>query len=833
MIMLAGLGGGAAMTALSGARRADTAMPRFLEFSRPTTGAVFFGDSPFTPPPVSGAAADSVSPPPYTSGVLSLPQVADYYRVLYLFTSTDREQPGAVNTFGFVDSTATRAADRPLVVSGRLPDPGAPLEASVNQLAASKLHLHVGSTIQVRSYSAAQLQSGSIPGGVDSGLSDPSGPSYELRVTGIVRFPTDVNAIIPLAAKQDVLYEGQQNAYLTPAFVQVLAQDLGIPVEQVSGMNVFNVRLRHGAADWKPFVKAAQQLTANSGVPAQFEAGDSLGIETAARSAERGIHVETIALLLFGALAALVTVLLVGQTLIWQLRADDDDRAVLRCLGATRLQLTEAAMIRPAVVAVGGALLALAVAATASQLTPFGLAREAEIRPGLEFNSALLLGSAAVFAVIVVTSAAIPAWLVSRSARTGTGAVATATRARLLARLWAAGFIPVSTVVGVRYAFGSGKARRTAPELTALLGAVAAVAGLVAALTFGASLDHLIRTPSQQGWNWDVLVGNPNDSSDAVAQGGSMLAANQLVGAYSTMGELGSVDVDGITVPQILAIDQLKGSVHPPILEGRGPSAPDEIALATHTLNVLHKQIGQTAEGTGPDGKAHTFTIVGRMVAPSVGDVLTNSLGDGGWIDASFVHQQWRSPTNPSGTPPSGTDVLNVFAVKLAPGASMPAAVDSLRKDFGPTVLQQLPAQDAVNLKSVSGLPFVLAALVGLIGAVTLGHALVSSVRRHRRDLAVLKSLGFVRRQVSATVASDATTFALVALALGIPLGLAGGRWAWTAVASGIYSVSPPIIPLAAVAAIVPATLLVSNAVAAWPARAAGRLDAALAMRSE
>jgi ABC-type lipoprotein release transport system permease subunit len=57
-------------------------------------------------------------------------------------------------------------------------------------------------------------------------------------------------------------------------------------------------------------------------------------------------------------------------------------------------------------------------------------------------------------------------------------------------------------------------------------------------------------------------------------------------------------------------------------------------------------------------------------------------------------------------------------------------------------------------------------------------HTLVTSVRR-RRDLAMLKTLGFVRGQVVAAMVWQATTFAVVALALGRPLGLAAGRWPW------------------------------------------------------
>ncbi len=121
--------------------------------------------------------------------------------------------------------------------------------------------------------------------------------------------------------------------------------------------------------------------------------------------------------------------------------------------------------------------------------------------------------------------------------------------------------------------------------------------------------------------------------------------------------------------------------------------------------------------------------------------------------------------------------------MRYAPGVSPGAAFASLQRDFGDTVLQQLPAQDVINLQSVDGLPTLLAALVVLLGAMTLGNTLVTSVRRHRRDLAILKTVGFVRRQVAAVVVWQATSFALLALLVGLPLGIAGGRWAWELVA--------------------------------------------------
>ena len=151
-----------------------------------------------------------------------------------------------------------------------------------------------------------------------------------------------------------------------------------------------------------------------------------------------------------------------------------------------------------------------------------------------------------------------------------------------------------------------------------------------------------------------------------------------------------------------------------------------------------------------------------------------------------------QSQQQSTSTPPT---VFNIFAVRYKAGVSRAAAFASLQRSFGRTVLKQLPAEDVVNLQSVDGLPLLLAGLIALLGVMTLANTLVISVRRRRRDLAILKTIGFLRSQVAAVVAWQATSFALLALLLGLPLGIAGGRWAWSAVASGIGSASPAIVP--------------------------------------
>ena len=100
-----------------------------------------------------------------------------------------------------------------------------------------------------------------------------------------------------------------------------------------------------------------------------------------------------------------------------------------------------------------------------------------------------------------------------------------------------------------------------------------------------------------------------------------------------------------------------------------------------------------------------------------------------------------------------------------------------------------------------------------------------------RRDLAVLKTIGFTQRQLAATVTWQATIAAIIGIAAGGPLGIILGRWLWTLFARQIYAVPEPTVPAASVALLALGTLLLVNLVAALPGRAAARTPAALAQR--
>ena len=119
----------------------------------------------------------------------------------------------------------------------------------------------------------------------------------------------------------------------------------------------------------------------------------------------------------------------------------------------------------------------------------------------------------------------------------------------------------------------------------------------------------------------------------------------------------------------------------------------------------------------------------------------------------------------------------------------------------------------------------VASAIAGLL------HVLVASVRRRRRDLAVLKTIGFSSRQVSAVVAWQASTLMIVALLIGLPLGVLAGRWTWTAFAHSIGVPAYPVVPALVLAATFFGALIVANVIAAGPGWIAARTRPAVVLR--
>jgi hypothetical protein len=73
----------------------------------------------------------------------------------------------------------------------------------------------------------------------------------------------------------------------------------------------------------------------------------------------------------------------------------------------------------------------------------------------------------------------------------------------------------------------------------------------------------------------------------------------------------------------------------------------------------------------------------------------------------------------------------------------------------------------------------------------------------------------------------------LIALAIGLPVGIVGGRWTWSLFADQLGIAASPSVAATAVLLTIPATILLANAIAVISGGAAVRISPAIALRAE
>ena len=107
-------------------------------------------------------------------------------------------------------------------------------------------------------------------------------------------------------------------------------------------------------------------------------------------------------------------------------------------------------------------------------------------------------------------------------------------------------------------------------------------------------------------------------------------------------------------------------------------------------------------------------------------------------------------------------------------------------------VVSALRPAEIANYRTARSTPAALAAVLAAAAISALGLTLIASVRRRRREFALLKTLGFTQRQLAATVAWQSSVPAIIGVIFGLPLGIAIGRWLWTLFAWGISAIPRP-----------------------------------------
>ena len=377
----------------------------------------------------------------------------------------------------------------------------------------------------------------------------------------------------------------------------------------------------------------------------------------------------------------------------------------------------------------------------------------------------------------------------------------------------------------------------------ALVGAATAVTAVTAVAVFGASLAGLITHPERYGWNWNVLIqaegGYGNWSETAMNR---LVDGQPAVAGWSSFG-FGQLPVDGTVLP-VLGLQRNQGSVEPPTISGHPVSGDDQIELGTVTLRALGKHVGDTVL-VGDAPYRRRLTIVGTVTLPSFGVALTDhvSLGRGAMVsERALLGFAGVTSENPPSETEAAQQLPSAAAIDLVPGTSaaqrarLVRHITSANPDGTPGGTYELGqhlAAAVVNASKMGAQPLTLA--LGLTAAAVLSLALTvfASVRRRRREYALLKTLGLSRGQVRAVVAWQTSTILLVAAIVGVPLGIAAGRLAWVSFANSLGVVPATETPMLALLLGFLALLVAGNLLAAVPGAVAARTSTADVLRAE
>jgi len=768
-----GIAGGAATAAAAGARRTASAYPRFVEVYE--ADHVIFGGLGEDDP-------DEIARMQREIAALPMVERATFSQfVTFSYLLPNGAEVSFPETLATGDASGTALPAK--ILRGRMFDRDSPVEAVVDFISAERFDLDVGDTVTML-------------------LFDPE--TFELTV----RRPVTIVGVVVVPGTMPAV--GQTpfaGIAVSPGFIRDNAANIP-PNEDAPA-----VRLVGGVEQIPELLAAVNRIAPDVDVP--------FTLPRHAAGVQKTLRFDVAALWILTALLGVSTFFILGQAIGRQVQAEAGGHSSLRAVGMGRGQFVGVDLLRA--LAVGGVASAVSggVALAASPLTPRGLARVVEPDPGFYADWTIIgIGAAATLFVPIFLSV-VPA---IRAARHRAERVTQPSR---IATALAVGGAGPSVVAGTRLALEPGRGSRSVPVGATIGGIALALAAFTAAGSFTDSLHVLISRPELSGFGWDMYGGSGDSVADA-----QVLAADPDVETFS----IGGYDNITIAGRQLIPLVYEPGSgIGPTILEGRAPAQDDEISLGSTLMRSLGLGIGDTVM-IGPseqpkmkkDGiPAQPYTIVGRTVVPPV-FFLQVGPGESAAITLDGVFRLDPEEARHRDEIP--------HLIKFRDGVDIRAKVNELRAKLPGLFVGQIrqPGAELSALSRSAGLPMLLTVVLLLMAVATLVHALVTSFRKRRHDLAILKTLGFVRRQVRAAVAWQAGALAVFGLVIGIPAGVALGRWSWRWFANSLGVIPdpapPPVLFLLLVGA---ATVALANLIALLPARAAARTQAAVVLRTE
>jgi putative ABC transport system permease protein len=410
----------------------------------------------------------------------------------------------------------------------------------------------------------------------------------------------------------------------------------------------------------------------------------------------------------------------------------------------------------------------------------------------------LILLAVAVFTAIP----ALRAGRVNTVAALALGRAGGGTNASRAARVAAALHLPTTARLGVKDAFTS-RARAT---LTVAALAIM-VMTLVSALSAEATFDRVIDDPALRAKPYDMSVqpGALGEAAalDLVRNDPAVERATTITGLQVTAPRIGTV--------QARTIGDTGFAYAVP--DGRMFERPGEAIAGRGLYDALGAQVGDRIT-VRVGGQPVTVTLVGRHVEPdNDGEVLIFS-----------------RDTLPASASLNEGEIVATFK----PGTDGAAVAQRLETASQHRVATEL-TDDEVREERADMLPilFGTSLLLVVIALVNLLATLLLVTRERARDFAIFKAIGLTPRGVLGVVNSGGAVLGLIAIAIGIPLGLITFRSVMTLLSpsegTDIVGVPGPF----ALALILPVVLAVTALASSVPARRVARASAAGVLRAE
>ncbi len=814
MVLLIGIVGGLALASVAGARRTESSFPAYVASTNPSTVQLI---STYDDP---GLGLKTGYDPRLSERIARLPFVQRSTTTIIFDGNINLDAIKGVHLHvlpgetpaGFLGSLNGEfsAVDRVTLVSGRLTNPRHLNEAVMNAQAAQEMGLHVGSIIRIPFYTDAQTNSAKQASKI---------PKPFRVVT--VRM---VGEIVPLGGvvQSDIDALGSGVVIFSPALARSLALKCATGTETM-------LQLKGGDHNATRVLREVNRIDPDA---AQF--GEQV-VSSFIPDVQRAIGPVAIALAVFGGIAGLAALLIAALMIERIVRNETVETGTLKALGANRSMMLGDQLFGVLGAVVVGSLLAVVVAIGLSPFAPLGPVRPVYPSLGVAVDwTALGFG----FLILLVGLGALCVHFAGREVRRINSRRLSRARTRdsSVARSLANYGLSLSTVTGVRFALEPGGGRNAAPVRSAIVGSVLAVFVLTTTVTFGASLNGLVSHPAQYGWNWNyAILSSFAGAEDLPAhQIATFLNRDNDIQAWSGV-SFTQAKIDG--QPTSVLAQRPGARVGPPLLSGHGLDGANQIVLGSTTLAQLHKHVGDTITLNNGISKAVKLLVVGTATMPA----LSGGVGMGSGALASTSDFP-ASLLNIQNAPIPGP---NVILVRIRAGVTPLAAYRSLVKvnrevnaipaasGLAGGVITVLRPVEIVNFHSMGTTPVIFAASLALGAIAALGFILVASVRRRRRELALLKALGFRQRQLSAAIAWQATVAALIGVVAGLPFGIVSGRELWILFARSINAVPDSTVPVLSLILIGVGALVFANLVAVIPGRIAARTSTALVLRSE